>query len=1057
VKSTLTPSGILGLFVFLIIHQTAFAQLYPIQFQHLSVEQGLSHNEAVSITQDKYGLIWIATSDGLNRFDGYKVDIYRHEPGNKNSLPDNMIRCAFTDLRGLVWIGTTNGLANYDDHTNSFRSFFKNPSDKSSLPGNWITVINEDERGILWIGTTVGLCSFDVRNNHFQRFLHEDHSNSISSNDIRDIKFGPDGTMWITTSNGLNRLDLSTMSFTSFFHDPFDSSTLSGNSLSKMAIDKNGNLWTYLNNTLYLECFNTKTNRCSHFTDFIQKQSDVSANYFRSIFIDKRGRLWIGTNGAGLSLFFPDKNFFYEYRADPFDQRSLQAYAILQIYQDRSGLIWLATATAGAERFNLDKSKFIHYQTPAITFPALTHQWVRTVAEDSSHHLWIGSLNGISVLDRNTGTYTNYQWKQDDPHSLSDNSVRSLCCDKQGNMWIGTANGLNLFDAVHKNFHVFYSENNNHSLAGNSVPTIVCDKKGDLLIGGSGGLSVYHFKTHGFTNFKNDSAHALLKGGNTVIFEDNHGIIWIGTGRNGLIKYNPSTGGLEHFTNTVNDTNSLASNFVCSITQDHKGVIWVGTASGLCCFHETTRRFTSFSEKNGLPNVHVAQLLVDDKDRIWMSTNKGICMLKESRTAFTNYDPSDGLQGWEFNDQAAFKTHDGYFCYCGKNGFNMFHPDSLKKNLFIPPLILKRITIFDQPLNIDSSYSDLKSLHLSYKQNFFSFEFAALNYDHPEKNQYACQLIDFDKQMVKLGTNHIISYTNVPPGNYKFKIIASNNDGVWNEAGYELELVITPPFWATWWFRSIALVVFIGTVFFFFKRRENRIRKEQARQTAINKQIAEIRMTALRAQMNPHFIFNSLNSIQHFITIREKEEALSYLSKFSKLIRKILENSREHTVSISNELQLLELYIQLEQLRFSNKFDYHIMVDKKIDIENMEIPPLLIQPYIENAILHGLINKNGKGDLWLSLEKNNGLLICKIEDSGIGRARAQEIEQRKVSKHKSLGIKVTNERISTLSALLDYNMEVVIEDLFETKPASKEAPQPAGTRVTISIPVKEEE
>ena len=216
-------------------------------------------------------------------------------------------------------------------------------------------------------------------------------------------------------------------------------------------------------------------------------------------------------------------------------------------------------------------------------------------------------------------------------------------------------------------------------------------------------------------------------------------------------------------------------------------------------------------------------------------------------------------------------------------------------------------------------------------------------------------------------------------------------------------------------------------------------------------------MTALRGQMNPHFIFNSLNSIQHFITNRDKTEAINYLSKFSKLIRKILENSRENTVSLSNELQLLELYIQLEQLRFSNKFEYQIVVDEKIDIENTEIPPLLIQPYIENAILHGLINKNGEGDLYLSLEKNNGLIICKIEDNGIGRAKAQEIEQGKVSRHKSLGITVTEERISGLFALLDYKMEVVIEDLYKTKQPSEETPQPAGTRVTISIPVKEEE
>ena len=457
-----------------------------------------------------------------------------------------------------------------------------------------------------------------------------------------------------------------------------------------------------------------------------------------------------------------------------------------------------------------------------------------------------------------------------------------------------------------------------------------------------------------------------------------------------------------------------------------------------------------------MPNAVVSQLLVDDKDRIWMSTNKGISMLNESRTKFTNYDPADGLQGWEFGGRTALKTYDGYLCFGGKNGFNIFHPDSLRINDFKPPVILKRIMIFDEALKMDSSYADMKTLKLSYKQNFFSLEFAALNYDHPEKNQYKYQLINFDKKEVSNGTNRVISYTNVPPGNYTLKVSASNNDGVWNKAGFELELIIIPPFWVTWWFKTIVALILVASVLLFFRLRENRIRKEEARQTAINKQIAEIKMMALRSQMNPHFIFNSLNSIQHFITTHEKEEALHYLSKFSKLIRKILENSRQNTVSVSNELELLKLYIQLEQLRFSNKFDYHISIDEKIDIENTEIPPLLIQPYIENAIQHGLINKSSKGDLWLSLERNNGLLVCKIEDNGIGRDKAQEIEQKKISRHVALGIKVTDERISTLSDLLDYKIEVVIEDLYKTQQYTDEALQATGTRVTISIPVKEE-
>lgn len=1041
------PSGILLLLIINIIAQTAFTQLPPIQFQHLSMEQGLSQNRLFAIAQDKYGLIWIATEDGLNRFDGYKVEIFRHERGNKNSLPDNVVRCLFLDSHGIMWIGTGNGLACYEYRSNSFQSFFYDGNDKSSLSSNWISVINEDARGTLWIGTNTGLYSFDKTNKHFQRFVHNDNSNSISGNYINDIEFAPDGKMWITTSNGLNSLDLSTKKFTSFFNDPNDGGTLFGNNLTKMAIDKFGNLWTTVYQTLALECFDTKTNRTRHFTNFIEKQKHIPSNYIRDIFIDKSGRLWAATNAAGLILLLPDKNVFYEYQADLLDQKKLQSNRIGGIFQDQSGMIWLSTFT-GAERFNPDESKFILYRFPSNSSETLVYKSVRAIAEDSSYRLWIASSNGVYVLDRNTGTYTNYQWKRNDPYSLNDNDVYSLCCDWSGNMWAGTVSGLNYFDPVRKNFREVYAQQDTFKGVA-CVHRIVPERNGDLLVGSNAGLSVY--------NFKNDTVYELINNAIRSVWADKRGILWIGTLTDGLIKYNRLTKEIEHFINVLGDTSSIASNFVSSVTQDHDGKIWIGTKSGLCRFDEMTRKFSTFTEQDGLPNMNVTQLMVDDKNRIWMATYKGISMLNESRTNFTNYDPGDGLQGYEFIAGSAYKTHDGYFCYFGKNGFNLFHPDSIRKNDFIPPVTLKRIKIFDKELEMDSSYADLKSLRLSYKQNFFSLEFAALSYDHPEENQYACQLIGFDKKIVQLGTSRVINYTNVPPGNYTLKVIASNNDGVWNKTGFELKITIIPPFWATWWFKAIVVLVFIAAVFLFFKLRENRIRKEQARQTAINKQIAEIRMTALRGQMNPHFIFNSLNSIQHFITIRDKEEALNYLSKFSKLIRKILENSRENTVSVSNELQLLELYIQLEQLRFSNKFDYHISIDERIDIENSEIPPLIIQPYIENAILHGLINKDGKGDLWLSLERNNGLLVCKIEDNGIGRTRAQEIEQAKVSRHKSLGIKVTEERISGLFELLDYKMEVVTEDLFEIKQASEKTAQPAGTRVTISIPVKEEE
>lgn len=1069
-KHLLRPFGFC-LYVFTLVVHTGVGQPPDIRFQHLTVDEGLSASSVYAITQDKHGYIWLGTTDGLNRFDGYTVEVFRHIPGDRNSLPDNAIVSLFTDSRGIVWIGTANGgVAWYDDHTHSFRSFQHNPKDNHSIPGNIINTIHEDNRGLMWIGTNKGLCSYDIRTNRIQRFLPGKHAHSISDERIRDIKVAPDGTLWIATLMALNRLDPATMRFTSFFQEQFDSTTLPRNPRVRIAIDKAGNLWRgyILSNKLYLDCFDTKTYRSKRFVKSLEKPAAGPGSYLishfsaenslNSLMIDKNGRLWIGSTRSGLILFLPDRDVIYEYnQVDPLNPSGLRSNTIsYSLYQDRSGMIWFGTIS-GAERFNPDESKFLLYRSPSVTSFSLDQKSVQALAEDASHRLWVGTSDGLAILDRRTGKFTHHHWSANDTQALSENFITALCRDGQGAMWVGTMNGLKMYDPAQKSYRTFYTEKNDHSLAGNQITSMVCSKNGDLLIASRiGGLSIYQAKTRRFRNFKN-SVPGMANVQINVVFEDQRGILWMGTRGHGLFRYDRASGKLENFTKAFDDTTSLPANYVGSITQDHNGLIWVGTRSGLSRFNENTRSFTTFTDKHGLPNVRVRQLLVDDQNRIWMGSSRGISMFNEKRTTFTNYDPSDGLQGWEFSEPYAFKTHDGYFCYGGSNGFNMFHPDSIRRNLVPPEITLRRISIFDQPLARDSSYAYLKTLRLSYKQNFFSFEFAALNYDHPEKNRYACQLIGFDKRLVQLGTNRVVSYTNVPPGHYRLKVMASNNDGVWNEAGYELALIIAPPFWATTWFRLLVIASFIGAVFLFFKVRENRIRKEQSLQTAINKQIAELKMTALRAQMNPHFIFNSLNAIKHLIAVQQKEEAINYLSKFSKLIRKILENSRENTVTLSNELELLELYIQLEQLRFSNKFNYHIEVDEKVDKENTEIPPLLIQPYIENAILHGLTNKEGKGDLWLSLNRVNGWLVCKIEDNGVGRVRAPVLEQRNVLKHKPLGMQVTSERITAFSALLDYKVEVEVEDLCETNPVSGEVPQPGGTRVTITIPVREEE
>ncbi|HYV94113.1 MAG TPA: two-component regulator propeller domain-containing protein [Chitinophagales bacterium] len=1028
----------------------SFAQPQQIQFQHLTVANGLSDNRTTDITQDKFGFIWIGTQEGLNRYDGYHIEVFRHKANDTTSLPSNLINCLFTDSKGTLWIGTDKGLAQFDYGKNNFIVFHHDSTDESSLADDYIQSVDEDGNGNIFIGTQRGLSRFNSAQHHFKSFRHNSNTNSISGSHVNDIATDTIGNLWLATTEGLSYFDVKTFQFTNYHHDSTSASSISNDRLRFIAIDKQGNIW--LDNEAHvIDRMDPVSKTCHHYPQLAEKLSGYGNPYLNDFFCDRSGKIWIATGVGGCALWIAGADSFQTFMNDLLLPASISSNTCRKIFQDRSGVIWIASALSGAERFNPVAIKFESYQQLSLQIPTLMNKWVRAVAEDSLKRLWIATGKGISVYDRVKKSYTNYIHDPGNSLSIAENSVRSVCCDKNGTMWVGTGNGLSCYDASHNHFRNYFNDHSDTRLPGNYIWSMMTSSEGDLWIGSSGGLCKYNYATDDFTNFKGDSAHDYLNNIPKDIIEDHLHNLWIGFLEAGVARYNPATGEMKIWRNNANDPSSLASDNINALAEDLNHNLWIATNNGLCVYDEGKNSFRTYTMKDGLPSDHVGSLLMDDKNNLWISTNNGICLFDSSRKTFRLFDEGDGIQNMEFNDQRGFVTSDGYFCFPNYNGWYMIHPDSFRINQFRPPVFVRGFKVFDEEKNIDSILSDNKAIQLSYKQNFFTFEFAALSFDHPEKNQYACELVGFDKKMNQLGANRFASYTNVPPGTYTLKVMASNNDSVWNETAYEMQLIITPPFWQTWWFRTLVVTSLVCAVFLFFRLREARIKKEEERKTAVNKRIAEIRMTALRSQMNPHFIFNSLNSIQHFITTKEKEEALNYLSKFSKLIRQILENSRENTVSIANELQLLQLYVQLEQLRFSNKFTYHLHTDEELDIENTEIPPLLIQPYVENAILHGLVSKNGNGELNLSFEKKNGALICKVEDNGIGRKQSAMLLEKKESKHKSLGIKVTNERMENLSTLLDYKTEVVIEDLYD------EQQKAAGTRVTITIPVKEEE
>jgi hypothetical protein len=411
----------------------------------------------------------------------------------------------------------------------------------------------------------------------------------------------------------------------------------------------------------------------------------------------------------------------------------------------------------------------------------------------------------------------------------------------------------------------------------------------------------------------------------------------------------------------------------------------------------------------------------------------------------------DGIQSSEFNQNAALKTKDGEFLLGGMNGFNAFYPGDINQNKYIPPIV---ITCFKKYNEVQKSeINDEDTIELSYKDNFFSFEFSALDYSNPSKNKYAYKLEHFDKDWIYCDANkRFAEYTKVSPGIYKFRVNGTNCDGVWNEKGVSVTIIINPPWWATWMFRIPFIFFVIFTGWYIITRRFRQLSKKhemEKKVLEIEKQLFDLEQKALQLQMNPHFIFNSLNSIQSFIVNNDSDKATLYLAKFAQLMRLILANSREQFVPVKDEIKVLIYYMDIENLRFDNKFDYKITVDPEIDDDFVGIPPMIIQPYVENAILHGIIHKKEKGNISiiLSLRKEN--IHCVVEDDGVGREKAMEIKNNSGFEHKSRGMIITKERLEILNKQIKGQISVNVFDLKDENGIAK------GTKVEIIIPFKE--
>ncbi|MEO7263405.1 MAG: two-component regulator propeller domain-containing protein [Ferruginibacter sp.] len=974
--------------------------LFPFPaIEKITTQQGLSDNEVCKILQDRQGFLWFITANGLNRYDGYTFKVYAYDLNDSNSITSGLFYSLDQDTKGLLWMNSENdGIFSFDPQKEKFVNYRKNPGNINSLADDLTQGLVVDKNDAIWIATQNGLDKFEPAANHFTHYIHHyNDSSTISDNKILGICADEEGNLWLTTgSPGIDYFNSHTGKL--IRHFTFGSSDTPVEDWQTHPYcafkGRNGNVWIG-SRQHGLFGFNIYTKKFINFYHDKNNINSISHNGVFRIYEDHNSNLWIATDAGMLDYYEKGGGKFYHYPLD-------DIYHI-DIMEDRSKKIWVATQN-GILAFNTRFKKINSWQKSKDQ-NAIPGNRVWQIFR-SKEGKFIVSSDGISFFDTVAQAFSSFKIMENGKNVFTNNITWHIYEDSKNNIWFATSLGLISYNSITKKHHWYkYVEPDSSSLGVTSCTDIQEDRKGRYWVTTWGaGLASFDPVTGKFNSFK-------VHGGNNSIstnslgdiFEDSHGMLYLGSQNGGVITFNPDNETFKIYRHHAGDptsvSNDIAQNYIESKSARPDGIgsiIWFCTlGGGINAFNPVTGKFRAFTTKDGLCNNSVVSMVEDNKGNYWLGTLNGISCFTPPKNPFEDKDPfnfrnyniSDQLPTNKMNLFAAFKDVNGDIYFgTADAGMISFKPDELRDNDFVPPVYITDFKLFNRvvkPNDADSilklSVELTKQIILDYNQNDISFEFAALNYIHPEKNQYAYRLVPFNKDWIYTdASKRTASYTNLDPGEYTFEIKASNNDGVWNQTPTIIHIVITPPFWQTWWFRTLMLLAFVGIVYAIHRYRLQQVLRLQNIRNRIASDLHDD-------------IGSTLNSISIYSEVAKNDPSRRNLSlnMIGESSRKVIDAMSDIVWTINPDNDSFEkIILRLRSLSYNllraKNIEFTFKADETLNGLKLSLEKRRNFFLIFKEILNNLIKHSQAKRVQILLTHNSNTITLLVRDDGIG-------------------------------------------------------------------------